>query len=160
MLFWEEGDPLRVAPQLNTNFRSGAMIQSDNVILWKSTDLLPDSKLGRMRYEPWEIPARSALPSLVDALGSSDARVRIETVQALGRMGPAASPVVSRLIQVLKQESDVNIRRVTIETLGKIGPAAADALPIIQAISRESSYNQCACWAYDHVSPGSVRPLV
>ena len=89
-------------------------------------------------------PAKDAVQRLVamldkeDAPGKEQKFFRAWVVHALGRMGPAAAPVVPALMRMLKeytpvakfQHGGVHLAPV-VRTLGAIGPGAKDALPLL-----------------------------
>src|SRR5262249_3315281 len=59
---------------------------------------------------------------LFEALGDSDARVRVEAVKAMGRL--QLRDAAPRLIESLA-DADVNVRKSAVETLGVIGAPAS-----------------------------------
>jgi len=72
----------------------------------------------------------AAVPSLVEALHSPDALVRLKAIEVLGRMGSDAHDAVPELIKLL-DDSDSSVRKAAARTLGLIGPAANAAVPAL-----------------------------
>src|SRR5579872_7325829 len=67
--------------------------------------------------------AREALPTLVNALQDSDAKVREAVAHAIGQMGPDALPVLSEMLN----HRDKYVRRNAAWSMGKLGPLARPA---------------------------------
>ena len=86
--------------------------------------------LGRLETE-----ARSAVPSLIDAL-KKDTPVRQNAALALGQMGPHARDAVPALCEALG-DSEWAVRRQAALALGKIGTEAQKAIPALQRLSRD-----------------------
>src|SRR4051794_33192507 len=72
----------------------------------------------------------AAVPSLVEALHSPDATVRLKAIEVLGRMGSDAQDAVPELIKLL-DDTDPGVRKAAARTLGLIGPAANPAVPAL-----------------------------
>jgi HEAT repeat protein len=68
----------------------------------------------------------AAVPGLVEALDSEDARIRSAAVKTLGEIGDPNS--VPDLLQVVNREPDSNIRWLATGALSKIGQAAVPGL--------------------------------
>ena len=81
---------------------------------------------------------RPCLKSLITALSDTDARVRALAAQAIGAIGPAASPAVPALITLLSS-TDEESRNTALIGLRRIGPAAPDALPAIRQALNDPS---------------------
>jgi HEAT repeat protein len=75
-----------------------------------------------------------ALAALTHALANSDPDIRAAAIFGLGKLGPAAEPAVSPLLQCLKDEN-ANVRDRAVQALTGIGPPAVPEL--IQAIEHE-----------------------
>jgi len=73
--------------------------------------------------------AREALPTLVNALQDSDAKVREAVAHAIGQMGPDALPVLSEMLN----HRDKYVRRNAAWSMGKLGPLARPALNSLTA---------------------------
>lgn len=69
----------------------------------------------------------SAVPALVEALGSESEKTRFWAVRTLGEIGPAARAAVPALHKKLARGRDVE----TAWALGRIGPDAAEAVPAL-----------------------------
>lgn len=86
-------------------------------------------------------PARPALelnvPVLIDALKSSDSRLRHEAAYRLREVGEAGKWSVPMLIQVLR-DPDSDVRWVASGTLGCLGKDAVDALPALRRLADDS----------------------
>jgi len=80
-----------------------------------------------------KLEATEALPELQLALAHGGKYDRILSVQALGRLGPAAAPAVKSLVATVN-EPDLDLRRAAVVALGQIGEAAA---PATAAISQQ-----------------------
>ena len=98
-----------------------------------------------MRHEPTvvELAATSlarigpaAVDPLIETMSDTDPRIRVQAIQALGRMGPPAAPAVPHLIAALN-DPDVYVRRNAAHTLGEIGPEAAEAVPALIEAMRD-----------------------
>jgi HEAT repeat protein len=95
------------------------------------------SRSYEKRYES-HTPSVLALPALIRALKDDRAEVRITAAEALERMGPAASPATSALLDSLRDpwplteigpnHRPYGIRAAAVDTLLSIGPAARDRL--------------------------------
>ena len=71
--------------------------------------------------------------------------MRLDAVEALGDLGPAAAPAVPELIEFATgrdENTDFWVKREAVRTLGKIGPGARSAVPELQklAASDEDEY--------------------
>lgn len=62
--------------------------------------------------------------------GNSEAKQ--EALSQLAAAGPAATPAIAKLIELLK-DSDPVVRRLSAYALGEIGPAAKSAVPAMKA---------------------------
>ena len=69
-------------------------------------------------------------------LSDPDAKVRLNAIQALRRIGPAASAAVPALVEVLKSSKDVHKKVDACKALGEIGPAASAAVPALKSLAR------------------------
>lgn len=74
----------------------------------------------------------AAVPSLIDALGSTSQDARLWAADTLGRIGPAATAAVPQLDRFVQKYGAVESTS-AVEALGKIGPAAAPAIPTLHA---------------------------
>jgi hypothetical protein len=88
---------------------------------WTDQDAAEDA-LGRI--------GAPAVPSLMDALRSTDPNIRKKAVEVLGRMGEDAAPAVPALTALL-DDADVGVRKAAARTLGQVGPEAKDAVPAL-----------------------------
>lgn len=104
--------------------------QSDDDLRWYVADALAD--IGP-----------PAVPVLLDALATADARGRLYAVRALGGMGVNASAGVPALATVMKYDQDATVREQAVVALSSIGQSAVPALT--EAISNES----VRCFALD-----------
>jgi HEAT repeat protein len=82
----------------------------------------------------------SAVPALIEALGSHSEEARGWAAVTLGRIGPAAQNAVPVLDRLVKKQGALE-GTLAVQALGKIGPAAAEAIPTLHA-------------AYDALKPG------
>lgn len=88
---------------------------------WTEQDAAIDA-LGRI--------GPAAVPSLKQALYSTDPEVRLKAVEVLARMGSDARAAVPDLVALL-DDPDERIRKAATRTLGRIGPEAAPAVPAL-----------------------------
>src|SRR5262249_7890829 len=89
-----------------------------------------------------------AVPQLIEALKDEAHRQLI--VAVLGDTGPAAKPVVDRLVEFLSEpDLDADFGREILLTLSKIGPGAAEAAPRLLEIlaDEENSLRPGAAYA-------------
>jgi HEAT repeat protein len=88
---------------------------------------------GDTWYEPARprLDIRPCLKALVAALSDTDDRVRALAAQAVGAIGPEASPAVPALIALLSSPDEGSRNGASIG-LTRIGPAARDALPALR----------------------------
>ncbi len=85
---------------------------------------------------------KSAVPALVDALGTSDEDVRRCAIHALGDIGPEAATALPALTKLLQRN---DVRRDTIlHALGRMGPSA---IPLLLDVVRKNPprYGYAAC---------------
>lgn len=66
--------------------------------------------------------------------------VRINVLQSLTRIQPVDQEVVAACIKAI-EEDEPEVQRHAIVALGKLGPQAKDAVPLIQKILNDQSYN-------------------
>jgi HEAT repeat protein len=78
--------------------------------------------------------------ALMGAVDTGKKEVRVNVVQALGRVKPADKEVIAKLIELVKAD-DVDIQRYAVASLGKQGKAAKDAVPLVQSILNDKKYN-------------------
>jgi HEAT repeat protein len=74
---------------------------------------------------------RGCLPALITALADSDARVKGLAAQAVGAIGPEASPAVPALIALLGSVDEGSRNSACIGLTG-IGSSAREALPALR----------------------------
>jgi RNA polymerase sigma factor (sigma-70 family) len=75
--------------------------------------------------------ARTVLPALTAALKDENFRVRHQTLEYLGQLGPDAKDAVEPLIAAWKGTTRVDERTMIANVFGSIGPAAKEALPLL-----------------------------
>jgi hypothetical protein len=79
------------------------------------------------------------VPVLVYGLKSaSEAQVRLNCIESLGRMGPAARDAVPVLRQTIKSSKDPNEQMAVVNALGKLGPVARKAAPELLWLAQAS----------------------
>jgi HEAT repeat protein len=81
---------------------------------------------------------RGCLDALIAALADSDARVKELAAQAIGAIGPEASPAVPALIALLASGDEGSRNSACIGLTG-IGPRAREALPALHKALSDSS---------------------
>lgn len=73
---------------------------------------------------------------LTDYLHSPDSKVRILSVETLGKLGSAASLTVPALSKLVDEDPDIEVRMHIVDALANIGPAARPSVPVLlQALS-------------------------
>jgi HEAT repeat protein len=80
---------------------------------------------------------KEAVPSLMKALQSGDAEVRIYAAQALGASGRAASKAIPALVPRTK-DTNASVRLCAVEALGRIDVNSPEALVAIHAAVSDS----------------------
>jgi len=105
----------------------------------------------------WRVDPQTklAVPALVDALKNPDFKLRLQTVQALTTMGPAAREAVPALIAGV---GDSVVRIDAIRALGAIGPEAKAALPVLKGALRNqrAPVRRAALDAIKQIDPAAV----
>jgi len=88
-----------------------------------------------------EPPVKEAVPVLTDLVDSRDDATRKAAVGALGDMGEAALPAVSRLADALLFDRDQETREAAANALGEIGPKCAKAaVPALAKAAKGDSW--------------------
>ena len=82
------------------------------------------------------LPLDVTVNGLMSDLTKGPSIDQVKSVRALGWFGPAASPAVGGLIELLGNEHKV-VRKEAIIALGKIGPAAKAAAPLLKELSNK-----------------------
>lgn len=80
---------------------------------------------------------KSALLGVVDV---ENKQLRLNVIQGLGKVKPADKQVVDKLMALAK-DKDAAVQREAVKSLGKQGPAAKDAVPLVQSMLNDTSYN-------------------
>jgi len=75
----------------------------------------------------------AAVPKLADLADDPNREIRLLSIRALRRIGPAAAPAVPSLRRRL-QDRDLQMRIEAIEALTAVGPAARSAIPDLRTI--------------------------
>ncbi len=84
----------------------------------------------------------AAKPVLMAALNSPAQRVRVVSVEALGRIKPADKEIMATCMKLAKEETDAGVQRCAIVAIGKMGPAAKDAVPLLMEIQNSRTFNE------------------
>jgi HEAT repeat protein len=79
--------------------------------------------------------AKPAVPALLKLL--ADPALSATAVETVGRIGPAASEAVPKLVEYAKN-GDGSAKSVSFAAFGNIGPSAASALPVMYAALKEN----------------------
>jgi hypothetical protein len=79
-------------------------------------------------------------PALLAATKVDSKIVRINVIQSLTRIQPVDKDVVAVCIQAI-EEDEPEVQKHAIAALGKIGAPAKDAVPLIQKILNDTTYN-------------------
>jgi HEAT repeat protein len=102
--------------------------------------LLKDEEVGATAAEALGKIGVIAVPPLISEAGKEDSHVRVQAIQALGKMGPAAEQAVPILIAAYESE-DVSVRLATGVSLGRLGPSAKEAAPaLVQGLEDENGH--------------------
>ena len=94
----------------------------------------------------------AAVPALVNAMNEGDTRLRHQSIEILGRIGPDAKAATPDLIGSLTDD-EAQIRRNAAWALGRVGEQAGDALPVLleTALDEEWDVRADAVWAMGKV---------
>ncbi len=88
------------------------------------------------RYGP---VAAAAIPALIQAIGASDAELRVAAIRTLGIIGgPAAYPAIPA-ISAAVADPDARVRKIAAEVLGEFGPAARQAVEPLRRALQDSN---------------------
>lgn len=82
--------------------------------------------------------SKSALLAAVD---SKEKLVRVNVIQALGRIKPPDRQLVEKCMELAKTDDEDN-QRYAVNALGKMGPVAKDAVPLVQSMLNDKKYNE------------------
>ena len=114
---------------------------------------IPDADSSQGETFPVARSGRENMPTLVDGLKDSDARVRQGTATLLARLGPAAKAAVPELLDAL-QDPSPGVQQAAADAIKQIGseavPALLGALTVPKASARES-----AAWALGLIGPAA-----
>lgn len=83
-----------------------------------------------------------AKPILLAGIKSSTERVRIVSIEALGRIKPPDREILDTCMKLAKEEADADVQRYAITAIGKMGPAAKDAAPLLMEIQNSKQHNE------------------
>ena len=99
-----------------------------------------------------------ALQLLLPLVGSGDRYAALAAAKIVGRIGPAASAAVPRLVIMLRSEDETS-RIMAAQSLAKMGPAAEQAVDaLIAALDDESpQVRRAAASTLAHIGPGAAR---
>lgn len=105
--------------------------------------------------------AREAVPGLIECLKDSEAKVRLHSAFALGRMGVVAATAVPALIAALETEKDAALRKELIRTLAAMGDKASSATEVVVKSLHDSSADvrQAAAVALGRINPDPNRAV-
>jgi HEAT repeat protein len=100
------------------------------------------------------------IPELTDALRNEDHTVRYLAAEALGKMGPAASPAVDELKAAL-HDKNTGVQAQTAWSLGEIGPDAKGAVPdLVEMIGHDKKRQaNAALGALGKIGPGAKEAV-
>lgn len=95
--------------------------------------------------------ARPAVPRLAEMLSvekpsDTDAMIRDDVIQTLGRIGPSAAEAVPALVRAMEKPGKYGVRSI-LETLDRIGSAARAAAPAVCRVLKSGSDNERAAAA-------------
>ncbi len=81
---------------------------------------------------------KPAVPKLLEAIHSPEARLRWSAAEILTSMGPGRAPVPEAVIPLLS-DKNAYVRRVAIQSLGRLGEKARDAAPELEHATNDSA---------------------
>lgn len=84
----------------------------------------------------------AAKAALFEGLKSSQQRIRIVSIEALGRIKPSDKEIIATCIKLVKDDADPDVQRYAVGALGKIGPSAKDAVPLLMEMRNSKKYNE------------------
>jgi HEAT repeat protein len=97
-------------------------------------------------YENWDAGVKRLLnvikpiplnvQNLMRSRSLQNTEIRISAINALGEIGPKATPAKPLMIRAL-EDKDWYVRKSAVEALGKIGPEAAPAVPTLIMVFRK-----------------------
>ena len=93
-------------------------------------------------------------------LSDPDAKVRLNAIQALGRIGPAASAAVPAMVEEYLKVAEALTKIHICIALGEIGPAAVPALVEVLKSSEDEHTKYSACVALGEIGAAAVPALV
>ncbi len=104
--------------------------------------------------------AQAAVPDLIEVLKHKDSHVRLQALQALGKIGPAAKSATEAIGHVVQNDTVAGVRYVGMHALGLIGDVKA--LPVAQAglEDQDAFLKVISAWAVlqlDAENPTSVE---
>lgn len=79
--------------------------------------------------------------ALIPGLESKERLVRVNVIQALGRIKPPDRQIMEKCIELAKTDDEDN-QRYAVMALGKMGPPAKEAVPLIQTMLNDKKYNE------------------
>ncbi len=86
-----------------------------------------------------------AVPRVLDALRSEEARLRWSAAEMLAEM-PAVRGRIVEILSPLLADKDAYVRRIVIERLGRLGGDARQAAPLLaERVNRETPFNALCC---------------
>ena len=88
-------------------------------------------------------------------LSDPDAKVRLNAIQALGRIGPAASAAVPAMVEEYLKVAEALTKIDICIALGEIGPAAVPALVEVLKSSEDEYTKYSACVALGKIGPAA-----
>lgn len=99
-----------------------------------------------------------------ERLPNADAKVRMQAVIELGKLGDKAVPAVPGIADRLQTDKDARVRLAAAGVLGKIGPKAADGVPALIGALKDEGFDVCpwSATALGNIGPGAkaaVPPL-
>ncbi|HTN76966.1 MAG TPA: HEAT repeat domain-containing protein, partial [Pirellulaceae bacterium] len=69
-------------------------------------------------------------------------RVRIVSLEALGRLKPPDKEIIATCMTLAKADADPEIQRFAVSALGKIGPQAKEAVPLLMELRNSKTHNE------------------
>jgi 5S rRNA maturation endonuclease (ribonuclease M5) len=108
---------------------------------------------------------KSAISALIKAAEANKSAIRQASLEALGRIGPAAAEAAVPALAAGLKDPDLNVRHEAALAVVRIGPAAAGAVPALAAALKDpkESVRRTAAVALAEIGPaaaGAVPDLV
>ena len=142
---------------------AGKNVDNKTFFLWllktpKKAKNYANSKLTKSNKHLSE--QSQALTRLIRRLRTSNQKLKITTLNNIGKMGPNAADALSSLLFELDSKS-WEVRTATIRTIGKIGTKARTSIPrVLKALAKDknAAVRKMAAWTLSRIGLGTTKP--